>query len=286
MKTIEVTNKVMPVISVNFEEMKADLESALEKFGGIEVTEYNLPECVAVQRELSGVRSGIDKMRLEIKKEVSAPIAEFEGQMKELFSMVVDVEKPIKDGLEFYEDIRKKEALAKIEAQIKTAVEDAMIRPEFANIEIDKRWLNKTVRQVEIDTGIADRIEKAVDAQETYDSEFAAVEESVNAANSANGLKLPLPASKYTSMIGLRKLPEILSSINGDAARQKAAESAAVESSAKDEQPPAVDPVSVASPKADAPKRTVTVKVTGTDAQMSELSGFMQSRGIEFEKIG
>ncbi len=83
MKNLQV-NKVLPVINANFEEVKASLIETMEKYKGIVVTEDGLKDCKATQKDLAKIRRDIDTYRKLIKKEMTAPIIEFENECKEI----------------------------------------------------------------------------------------------------------------------------------------------------------------------------------------------------------
>jgi len=83
-----VLNKQLPIINMNYEEVKASLIETTEKYKGIVVTEEGLKDCKATQKELAGVRNKIDDYRKAIKREMEKPIKSFEGQCKELIGLV------------------------------------------------------------------------------------------------------------------------------------------------------------------------------------------------------
>lgn len=122
MKELEV-KKQLPVITTNFNDVKVSLTETIAKYKGIVVTEERLQDCKATQKELAGIRNKIDDFRKTVKKDMEAPIKEFEGQCKELMGLVADAEQPIKDGITVFDNKRRAEkrekALAIIEENIK-----------------------------------------------------------------------------------------------------------------------------------------------------------------------
>ena len=86
--TIEfkVEKEIVPVIQINFEELKGHLTNLLNDYKGLVVTEGNLQTCKAKQKELASTRIKIDNYRKEKKKELSKPITFFEAQCKDLIS--------------------------------------------------------------------------------------------------------------------------------------------------------------------------------------------------------
>ena len=85
---VKILKEQLPVIQINFDEMKNALTETLDYYEGIIVAEDNLCECKEAQRELAGVRIKIDNYRKDKKKELSKPIIDFEDQCKELIKLV------------------------------------------------------------------------------------------------------------------------------------------------------------------------------------------------------
>ena len=106
---IKITNEVLPVISINYEEIKANLETEMKKYKGIIVTEETLSDCKQTRKDLAGIRNKIDSYRLEKKKEFAIPIVEFENKCKDLMTLVDEVEAPIKDGIKVFDDVKREE---------------------------------------------------------------------------------------------------------------------------------------------------------------------------------
>ena len=96
--------KQLPVVQINFDEVKASLISGSEKYKNLVVTDENLKDCKIMQKELSKTKSDLDTYRKTIKKEMLIPVTAFENQCKELVGLVVDVETPIKESILVFDD--------------------------------------------------------------------------------------------------------------------------------------------------------------------------------------
>ncbi|MBX4266586.1 DUF1351 domain-containing protein [Clostridium estertheticum] len=117
-------NKQLPVIQMNFEEVKASLIAGAAKYKGIIVTEDNLKDCKIMQKELSKTKSDLETYRKGIKKEMLIPVTKFEGQCKELVGLVVDVETPIKESIQVFDnEAKEKKKLIAIEHINKLVIE-------------------------------------------------------------------------------------------------------------------------------------------------------------------
>lgn len=131
MKEIELS-KQLPVVTMNFEEVKASLIETTEKYKNFIVTEEGLKDCKATQKELAAVRNKIDTYRKEIKKEMEQPIKAFEVQCKELIGLIADAEQPIKDGILVFDDKKREEKRLKAEELIVQAVAEYGLNEEYA----------------------------------------------------------------------------------------------------------------------------------------------------------
>lgn len=132
MKELEVS-KQLPVLNANFEDVKASLTETLNKFKGIVVTEEGLKDCKVTQKELSSLRVKIDTYRKTIKKEVLVPVTEFEGKCKELEALIIEVENPIKEGINVFDNQRREEKRIKALEFISEAIESHELKPKYAN---------------------------------------------------------------------------------------------------------------------------------------------------------
>ena len=151
---IKITNEVLPIISINYDEIKANLEIEMKKYKNIIVSEETLKSCKATQKELAGLKNKIDTYRKDKKKIFSAPIVAFEEKCKELISLVESVESPIKDGIAVFDDETKKEKRKAAQDIIDKVVAKVGLTEKFANqlTVIDKYMnLSETVKNTTAD---------------------------------------------------------------------------------------------------------------------------------------
>ncbi|WP_027855575.1 DUF1351 domain-containing protein [Marinobacterium litorale] len=123
-------------ISVNYEEVRTELERRLEKYDVV-VTADTLPDAKKLRAELNKMAKEFDKRRRDAVEAVSGPIRVFEDQMKSLASLSKD------GGAKLDVQIKKFEAetLAEIEKQLMDARgaewEKLGIQGEFRQASID-----------------------------------------------------------------------------------------------------------------------------------------------------
>ncbi|MEG2918847.1 MAG: DUF1351 domain-containing protein [Clostridium sp.] len=162
-----VLNKQLPVINMNFEEVRLSLIETMEKYKGIVVTEEGLKDCKATQRELSGLRKNIDTYRKQIKKEMEVPIKYFEGQCKELISLVDEVEIPIKEGIEVFNDKVRNEKLQYAENIISQSIKKYELEPRFSNqLTVLDSYTNLTATLKSIREDIENRVKSLKEQQD------------------------------------------------------------------------------------------------------------------------
>lgn len=136
-------NKQLPVITINFEEVKANLIANTEKYKGLVVTEDSLKDCKATQKDLAGLRNKIDSYRKDIKKEMEKPIKDFEGQCKELISLIEEVEKPIKLGIAEFDNKKREQKRLKAEEVIANTVITLGLEKKYADqLTVLDKYLN------------------------------------------------------------------------------------------------------------------------------------------------
>lgn len=136
-------NKQLPVITINFEEVKANLIENTEKYKGLIVTEEGLKDCKATQKELAGLRNKLDTYRKDVKKEMEKPIKEFEVQCKELISLIEGVERPIKIGISEFDDKRREIKRMSARATILDFIKDLGLEEKYASqLTVLDKYLN------------------------------------------------------------------------------------------------------------------------------------------------
>lgn len=140
------TIKLVPgELIFNFDELKGQLSERLENYKGLVVTEDNEREVTKDKAELNKLVKAIDDYRKNQKKEMSAPITEFENKCKELTSLVTNVVTPIADQLKAFEDARKEEKRTEVHRQVEKVINDLGLNQTYSSqLDIIDKYLNKT----------------------------------------------------------------------------------------------------------------------------------------------
>lgn len=140
------TIKLVPgELIFNFDELKGQLSERLENYKGLVVTEDNEREVTKDKAELNKLVKAIDDYRKNQKKEMSAPITEFENKCKELTSLVTNVVTPIADQLKAFEDARKEEKRTEVQRQVEKVINNLGLNQTYSSqLDIIDKYLNKT----------------------------------------------------------------------------------------------------------------------------------------------
>lgn len=106
---LRIEKETMPQVAFNYENIKAHLVAYTTKYKHLIVTEASLKGCKATQKEMAGLRTKLNRFRIDTKKKMSEPLEEFDRQCKELIDLIADVENPIKEGIAVYDDKRREQ---------------------------------------------------------------------------------------------------------------------------------------------------------------------------------
>lgn len=143
------TIKLVPgILEFNFEELKNQLNEKLDNYRDLVVTEENEKEMSKEKANLNKLITAIEDYRKNQKKEMSKPITEFESRCKELSNLVLEVTNPLKEQLDNFENIRRKEKENKIKELIDNTIEKFELNKKYASLlNIKDTYLNKTQKE-------------------------------------------------------------------------------------------------------------------------------------------
>ena len=153
--------KPQPVI-FNYEELKADLTTALADYENRVYTEDTIDEAKADKAKLNKLKKAINDERISREKEYMQPFNEFKAQAKELCDMIDTASSGIGEKIDSFEEKRVAEKMGSIR---NTFNEIASLYPiNFITLEmiLNDKWLNKGTSDKAIAKGITDVFEKAV----------------------------------------------------------------------------------------------------------------------------
>lgn len=300
MKNLQV-NKVLPVINANFEEVKVSLIETMEKYKGIVVTEDGLKDCKATQKDLAKIRNDIDTYRKLIKKEMTAPITEFENKCKELIALVKETETPILEGIAIYDEKRRQEKIDYILDNITIAVSEVGLNEKYAarlNVNDIKFTLNTSLKSIIEDINEKAKNLKALQIaeEEKIKSDISIIETTLQASN--EGQEVVLEVNNYIDKYknGM-PLNGVIQAINNDRRLIETTAKKTLERVEKETKENEVAiPEEIKAPEAkveesrdrkvnEIKKCFYTLKITHDLDHMRELAKFLKENGFKFEKL-
>ncbi len=294
-----IVNTQLPVIKTNFEEVKESLKRNLEKYENTIVTEDNLKDCKAMQKELAGLRNQVDNKRKEVKRVLEAPIKEHDKETKELIAIIEEVEKPIKEGIKVFDDKRREEKRKFADVKIFEICQKLNLEKKYADqLTVLDKYLNLSASAKSVVEDIEQRAE-ALKQQQNMDKVKAEmikanIESALETVNLT--LKTPLEYKDFEKYLSLGwDGPRIVREINERAAQIRQAEKAAEEMATKrieeEKQKEDVQIPMDLNPKApevhkeveeDEPRLYVELYVEHNLEEMKILSKYLKDKGYKY----
>ena len=294
-----IVNTQLPVIKTNFEEVKESLKRNLEKYENTIVTEDNLKDCKAMQKELAGLRNQVDNKRKEVKRVLEAPIKEHDKETKELIAIIEEVEKPIKEGIKVFDNKRREEKRKFADVKIFEICQKLNLEKKYADqLTVLDKYLNLSASSKSVVEDIEQRAE-ALKQQQNMDKVKAEmikanIESALETVNLT--LKTPLEYKDFEKYIALGwDGPRIVREINERAAQIRQAEKAAEEMATKkieeEKQKEEVQIPTDLKPKApevpneikeDEPRLYVELYVEHNLEEMKILSKYLKDKGYKY----
>ena len=123
-------------VAFNYEEVRAWVESSLEKYDVI-VTTDTLPSSKKLATELNKIIAELSKRRREVVELATVSIRQFEGEVKSLEAMCKDGRKRILDQVKVFEDEERAKAKTALEQARSAMWAEQEVAEEFRRARID-----------------------------------------------------------------------------------------------------------------------------------------------------
>lgn len=259
--TISVEMQTPEIKILNKEKLDSLVNTVVKKYSGIIVTEDTLLECKKTLTELRKLSKGLNSKRLEKQREYEIPVKQFKSQIDAYIDQINDVIADIKQGTDEFEEKRKSEKRAKIQNLIAEMAGNYDVDPE--TIEIDKKWLNKSMTIKKVTEEIANEMK----TRQRLDDDWKVVKKYAEDKG--------LLADYYKTYIGAFSSFEIEKMIDEDV-NKKAEQEKRV---AKEKQISAVLNKETGEIKQAIQQVTFTIK--GTEEQLNEVASYLKNSGVE-----
>jgi hypothetical protein len=285
---LRIIKQEQPIIEINFEEIKTNLTESVKEYGSLIVTDDTLPICKTKQKELAGIRIKIDNYRKEVKKAMSKPIDEFEIKCKQLIGLVEEAEKPLKEGIQVFDDKKREEKRQIALTIMNAAIEQHGLKPKYAEqLTISDKYTNLGAKASEVREDVEQRVFILLGEQKKEEEMLEIIQDTIDNVN--KGIKAQLSMADFQRMIDRGTSPkDVIAEVNsrGEAIR-------------KAENPPPPEPVvekvvevavPTPEPAAEATKEpetlfAVELRVTGTKQQIRALGDYMKANNYTYAVV-
>lgn len=146
----------------NFEELKANLETALADYQNRVYTEDMLNDAKADRAKLNKLRDAIKAERISREKEYMQPFNEFKAQANELCELIDTASSGIKEQLDTFEEKRLAEKMESVRTLFADIISNYDLSFITLEMILNDKWLNKSTSQKTIADEITAICEKAV----------------------------------------------------------------------------------------------------------------------------
>lgn len=264
----------------NFEKVKNSLEAFTEKYKGLVVTDDNLKDMEKARREVVHIRTALSKFRADGRRKLKEPSDRFSKQCDELIAVVTDVEMPINQQLEVYEEKRREELKERITSEYRAKASNMGLDIRFWQLDMPERWFNRTQKWSEtcndVDRLIKDQLvhQKEVEGlEELNKAKKDLMNSTIEAMNIKYELKTPLtPVAVFGSQSNVfdYSLTDIKEMIESKAKAQKEMEDRAVQMAKEKAAEKKEEPVHDEQPVCPPPEEEEPVQEPPEDISLSD----------------
>lgn len=267
------------VISINnFDQLKTAVEAYAAKYQNLAVSTSTEKEAKTSRAELRKLKAALDDKRKEIKKKYAEPYEAFANQIKDLEATLDASITPIDVGLKELEEHQRQTRLEHVQALIDEMAPNYHVNPD--EVEIDPTWLNKSTSKKKVTEGIADvmgYIKKQHDDLET----------GINAITKYAEAYHIDPAGWIDQLKQGQDVNYLIQAIDNQVKRNQEAQQKAEAQAAADK----VNQIqkgdqTIDKTTGEVVSHSVVLKITTTIPEMKLLKKFMDSKGIQYEKVG
>ena len=273
-----------PKIVINYDSLKTELEKSLADYKGLVVTAETLPACKEAQKELSSLRTKIDKYRKEKKKELEKPIKQFEVQCKELIALVEQAEQPIKDGIKVFDDLKREEKKKVALKIIEKTIVEYGLTVRYANaLDVLPKYMNLTATKKEVKEDIENRAFALKLEQDREKEQLDILQAVIDVENQR--LKTKMDINLFQTLINTgTDTGTLVKEIKLRADVIFKAENKPIEQK-KDVEPTPEPPQTQKPQNEPVQQYTATYKISGSAEQLKSVSGFLKANGISYEVL-
>ena len=188
-----------PVLAVNFESLKAWAVGLTSRYVDLVVTEDDIADAKRDMVEINKNKAKLEDARKDAVRRVSEPIRAFETRIKEVCGIFDTAYAKLGSQVKAFEDAQREEKRKVVEDLISNANRSAFGEPDYLDIPVQEKWLNKTTSIKAIREDLAAIINRHMEEEErrkvleqARQDRVAAIESHVHALNAKYDLALPV----------------------------------------------------------------------------------------------
>lgn len=267
------------VISINnFDQLKTAVEAYAAKYQNLAVSTSTEKEAKTSRAELRKLKAALDDKRKEIKKKYAEPYEAFANQIKDLEATLDASINPIDVGLKELEEHQRQTRLEHVQALIDEMAPNYHVNPD--EVEIDPTWLNKSTSKKKVTEGIADVMGYIKKQHDDLETGINAITKYAQAYNID-------PAGWIDQLKQGQDVNYLIQAIDNQVRRnQEAQQRAEAQVAAEKVNQVQKGNQTIDKTTGEVVSHSVVLKITTTIPEMKLLKKFMDSKGIQYEKVG
>ena len=194
------------IITFDVDALNAAVDAVLEPYEGRIVAENEIPGIKSEMAALNKVKEKLEAARKDIAGKISAPVKEFEAQVKAAAQRIIDGRGKLDAQVKAFEQKQRESRRAKVQAIIDEVLDAAKL--DGFTIDIDERWLNKSAKDKDIRAEVENidlrektRRMEAEQLEHAKQDRIAMIEQAVESAGQRYGFDLPV--AKFSRLFSL-----------------------------------------------------------------------------------
>lgn len=268
-------NGFIKTIDFNFDELKQELTTGLEKYKGLTFTEETVKDAKETRAKLNKFKEAIETKRKDIKNLCLEPYNNFEVKVKELTTLINEPINEIDKQLKAFEDKRieeKKKAIAEFYNKNIGNLEKVLPLEKISN----PKWNNATYKIGNIEKEILEKISevngniKVIDDLKLDEKIALSVKD-----------KYLTTLSLGLAMAEKARLEEIEKNLQ-EVKKEEIIEAEVVEIEPQEQEP---EPEEIEEVEVAPELRTLKIWVKGTSQQLKDLQQFLKDKNIQYGGI-
>ena len=195
------------IIKCNFKEIKEALQLQMTAYTSLEITEDGIKDAKADLATLRKIRKAVDDKRKAVKNEFTAPLTEFENNVKDLLSVIDEPIGMIDGKLKEFDSKRDEEKQAHLKELYNANIGDYAEYLPYENVATPK-WNNATYTDKDIVYDISEAVIKVRSDLDIIKALGSEIEEELLALYKSSGNDLKAAIQKNNDYNSVKKLAE------------------------------------------------------------------------------